>query len=191
MKPAGQDRPRRDDADPDRIDPIGDVFGLLDDVVALEAAQQQLRQRVDAMTGLRAGELSALLAISNGAEHPRAVASDTGQVHAAAAVTVEALIERGLVGRHHHPHAPAGTSEPLLLHVTDRGAVAVRQAEGIRIRVLDALTWAFGHGRTSELRASMRALAVVLGGPLQADPLSSAVMDQTGTGPPRALESGN
>lgn len=108
--------------------------------------------------------MSALLAISNGAEHPRAVAVETGQVDAAAAATVEALLERGLIARHHHPEAPTQTSDPLLLHVTDHGTVAVQQAEGIRIRLLDALATAFGHGRAGELRGAMQALATVLDG---------------------------
>jgi DNA-binding MarR family transcriptional regulator len=128
-----------------------------------------LVHRVEALIGLRLGELQVLLAISEGADHPRAVASGAGQVTAAVSATVEALVKQSLVGRHHHPAAPAG-SDPILLHLTDSGTTAVQRAEGIQIRVLGALATALGHRRTSDLREGMQALATAIdSSPLPAD----------------------
>ena len=157
---------RRDPQPPDAAHPtpsdrLADILGLLDDMVVINSVSAALLHRVEALMGLRLGELQALRAISEGADHPRTVASSTGQVTAAATATVEALVEQSLVGRHHHPAAPAG-SDPTLLHLTDRGATAVQQAEGIQIRVLGAFTTALGHRRTSDLHASIQSLPTVI-----------------------------
>ena len=161
MQHSRRDPQPPDAADPTPSDPLGNVTGLLDDIVVINSVSAALLRHVEALIGLRIGELQALLAISEGADHPRTVASNTGQITAAATATVEALVERSLVGRHHHPAAPAG-SDPTLLHLTGRGTAAVQQAEGIQIRALGTLATALGHRCTSDLRAGVRALAIAM-----------------------------
>ncbi|WP_203230352.1 hypothetical protein, partial [Segeticoccus rhizosphaerae] len=65
--------------------------------------------------------------------------------------------------RHRHPSAPAGAA-PQLLHVTDLGGAALQQAEGIQVRVLEAVVLALGQRQTSQLRTSIQALAAVMDG---------------------------
>ncbi|TDE91605.1 hypothetical protein EXU48_15790 [Occultella glacieicola] len=112
------------------------------------------------MTGMRAGELQVLVAVEDGAEHPRAIAALTGQLPEAAEVTVKALVARGLLGRHAHPADPSG--EPGLVHVTPMGTAALEQAEAVQIRVVDALARTIGVERTKDLSRNLTVLADVL-----------------------------
>lgn len=141
---------------------VAEILALFDDIAEINRASTELLDRVETLTGLRLGELQALVAISRGADHPRVVARRTSQVDAAAAATTQTLIRRGLVGRHHHPDAPADASNATLLHVTDAGTVALQQGEGIQLRVLEAVVLALGHRQTRDLRASIQALSTVL-----------------------------
>ncbi|MEU7818193.1 hypothetical protein [Pseudonocardia sp. NPDC049154] len=138
-----------------------DVLELADQLDRL-TRPTSLLSRIEAMTGLRLGELEALLAVSEGADHARAVARATRQADTAAAATVQALQERALVGRHHHPAAAACLSEARMLHVTERGRIVVAQVEAIRIRMAEALVLALGEHRTRAIRASIEQLAGVL-----------------------------
>ncbi len=143
-------------------DRLGDILELLDDLAAINRMSEGLLRQVQQLTGMRLGELQGLLAVAQGADHPRAVALATGQVDEAATATLESLISRGLVGRHRHPSAPEH-AEPALLHVTDLGIAALQQAEGIQVRVLEAVVLSLGQRRTSQLRTSIQALAQVMG----------------------------
>lgn len=164
MDQPGADRQRRDVVPAPSDGEVAEILALFDDIAEINRASTELLDRVETLTGLRLGELQALVAISQGADHPRAIARRTSQVDAAAAATTQTLIRRGLVGRHHHPDAPNAPNAPnaTLLHVTDAGTVALQQAQGIQIRVLEAVVLALGHKRTSSLRASIQALSTVL-----------------------------
>jgi DNA-binding MarR family transcriptional regulator len=142
---------------------LGDILELLDDLAVINRASEGLLHQVQSLTGLRLGELQSLLAVSQGAEHVRAVAAATGQVDEAATATIDSLEGRGLVARHRHPNAPEGAA-PQLLHLTDLGGAALQQAEGIQVRVLEAIVLALGQRQTSQLRTSIQALAAVMDG---------------------------
>jgi len=125
------------------------VLALMDDLALLAGAGEEVRRQVDELTGVRSGELQALLAVADGADRPAAVAEATGQVDDAASATVEALRRRGLVTR-----AP--------LRLTESGRVVQQQAEGLRIRVLHGVVSALGEQATGELRSTVQALGSVL-----------------------------
>lgn len=142
---------------------LSDTLGLLDDLEQINQISQQVLQQVQNLTGLRIGEMQTLLAIADGAEHPRAIAEATGQVKEAAAATVESLVRRGLVDRHAHDAAPDESgSGPGLVHVTAAGRGALEQSEAIRVRVLDSLALVLGPERSSELRTGIQAVAEVM-----------------------------
>ena len=141
---------------------LSEILGLLDDLEQINTISDQVLQQVQNMTGLRIGEMQALLAVANGADHPRAVAAATGQIKEAAAATVDSLVRRGLVDRHFHDAEPDGASGPTLVHITPAGRGALEQSEAIRVRVLDALSLALGPERTRELRTGIQAVAEVM-----------------------------
>jgi len=128
------------------------VLALMDELVLLADAGEEVRRRVGELTGLRSGELQALLAIADGADRSSAVAEATGQVDDAAAATVEALRHRGLVRR----------SPGAALRLTESGRVVRQQAEGLRIRMLHGVVSALGEQATGELRSTVQALGSVL-----------------------------
>jgi hypothetical protein len=132
------------------------VLGLMDELTLLAGAGEEVRRRVEDLTGLRSGELQALLAVADGADGSAAVARATGQVDDAAAATVEALRRRGLV-----TSAP-GSARGGTLHLTENGRVVRRQAEGLRIRILHGVVSALGEEATEDLRSSVQALGSVL-----------------------------
>ena len=140
------------------------VLELLDELTELAEAGEGLRRRVEQVMGLRAGELRVLVAVSRGAAHPRAVAGETGQADEAAGATLEALVHRGLLSRHGHRNSPAGGAEPTLLRVTDAGLVLLQQAEGLQIRILDAVVLALGDEGAGSLRHTVQALGEALTG---------------------------
>jgi DNA-binding MarR family transcriptional regulator len=128
------------------------VLALMDELALLAGAGEEVRRQVEELTGLRSGELQALLAVADGADRPAAVAEATGQVHDAAAATIEALRRRGLVNR-----APGAA-----LRLTEYGQVVRQQAEGLRIRALHGVVSALGEQATAELRSTVQALGSVL-----------------------------
>jgi hypothetical protein len=128
------------------------VLALLDELDLLAGAGEEVRRQVDELTGLRSGELQALLAVADGADGPAAVAEATGQVDGAAVATVEALRRRGLV-----MEAPGAA-----LQLTEHGRVVRQQAEGLRIRLLHGVVSALGEQATGELRSTVQALGSVL-----------------------------
>lgn len=141
---------------------LSDTLGLLDDLEQINQISQQVLQQVQNLTGLRIGEMQTLLAISEGADHPRAIATATGQVKEAAAATVDSLVRRGLADRHAHDSDPDASSDPGLVHITPAGRGALEQSEAIRVRVLDSLSLALGPDRTSELRTGIQTVAEVM-----------------------------
>ena len=126
------------------------VLALMDDLALLAGAGEEVRRQVDELSGLRWGELQALLAVADGADRPAAVAEATGQVDGAAAATVEALRHRRLV-----------TGAPVL-RLTEHGRVVRQQAEGLRIRLLHGVVSALGEQAAGELRSTVQALGSVL-----------------------------
>jgi DNA-binding MarR family transcriptional regulator len=143
-------------------DRLGEVLGLLDELSELARAGETLARRLEAVSGLRTGELQALAAVADGADHPRAVARRTGQVDEAAAATVGSLVQRGLLGRHRHPASPAGAAGPSLVHLTEAGRVSLAQAQGLRIRALAAVVRELGDVEADGLRTTVLALGTAL-----------------------------
>jgi DNA-binding MarR family transcriptional regulator len=136
------------------------VLGLLDDLTHLGQVVEGLARRLDGVSGLRAGELQALVAVAEGAEHPRAVARRTGQVDAAGPATVQALVRRGLLQWHRHPASPDGPAS--LVHLTEAGRVVLAQVEGLQIRALAALVERLGEAEADRLRSAVAALGTTL-----------------------------
>jgi DNA-binding MarR family transcriptional regulator len=145
------------------VDGLTDVFDLLDDLAGLGRVVDGLSRRLVGVSGLRAGELQALIAVAEGAEHPRAVARRTGQVDEAGPATVAALVRRGLLGRHRHPASPAGAEQGSLVHLTEAGRVVLDQVQGLRIRLLAAVVAQLGDDEAQRLRSSVRTLGAALG----------------------------
>jgi DNA-binding MarR family transcriptional regulator len=143
-------------------DGLTDVLGLLDDLTQLGRVVDGLARRLEGVSGLRAGELQALVAVSEGAEHPRAVARRTGQVDEAGPATVAALVRRGLLRRHRHPASPDTGSEATLVHLTEAGRVVLAQAQGLQIRALAALVEELGETEAERLRTAVLALGTTL-----------------------------
>lgn len=148
------------------------ILGLADDLDRMGRAGAGLSRRVETVTGLRTGELQVLATISAGADHPRAVAAATGEIVEAVEATVDSLLQRGLVGR--HAHVASGDQAPALLHLTAPGRAALEQAEGVQLRLADALAAALGAERTSRLRETLRAVADVMESGDLPTPTSSA-----------------
>jgi DNA-binding MarR family transcriptional regulator len=141
-------------------DGVADVLGLLDDLTRLGRVVEGLARRLDGVSGLRAGELQALVAVAEGAEHPRAVARRTGQVDEAGQATVQALARRGLLRWHRHPASPHGPAS--LVHLTEVGRVVLAQVEGLQIRALAALVEQLGEPEADRLRSAVAALGTAL-----------------------------
>ena len=165
------------------VEGLGDVLGLLGELSALGRVVDGLSSRLEAVSGLRAGELQALVAVSEGAAHPRAVARRTGQVDEAGTATVEALVQRGLLGRHRHPSSPATVADAPLVHLTEAGRVVLAQAQGLQIRALAAVVQQLGDTEAARLRTTVQAL----GSALASEPPASAVV--TGSPARRPLAS--
>jgi DNA-binding MarR family transcriptional regulator len=144
------------------VEGVADLLGLLDDLTELGEVVDGLARRLEGVSGLRAGELQALVAVSEGAGHPRAVARHTRQVDEAGLATVEALVRRGLLGRHWHPASPAVGSEASLVHLTDAGRAVLAQAQGLQIRLAAAVVQQLGDVEAEKLRSTVVALGTVL-----------------------------
>lgn len=142
---------------------LGEVLDLLDELADLGRAVDGVARQVEAATGLRSGELQVLAAVSEGAAHPRAIARSAGQVDGAAAVTVQALVRRGLLRRRPHPAAP-GTGAALV-EVTAAGRSVLAQVQGLRIRALSALVHQLGADGAAGLGSTVRALGTALSAP--------------------------
>jgi DNA-binding MarR family transcriptional regulator len=144
------------------VDGVTEVLGLLDDLTQLGRVVDGLARRLDGVSGLRAGELQALVAVAEGAEHPRAVARRTGQVDDAGLATVSALVRRGLLQRHRHPASPSADGPLALVHLTEAGRVVLAQAQGLQIRALAALVEQLGNAEADRLRSAVAALGTAL-----------------------------
>lgn len=134
-------------------------------ILQLDGAPGQLEQTrrlivsgVEELTGLRLGELQSLTAVSEGAEHHRAVARLTGQADAAAAATVEGLVRKGLLDQHHHPAETNAHAKPTLVHLTPRGEAVLGQSEAIRIRLLDTVAQSLDDVALEQVQAAADAL---------------------------------
>lgn len=141
-------------------DDLVETLDLVDQMTAMTRSQEQISRAIERLTGLRLGELEALSAVAEGAEHPRAVARRTGQADAAAEATCHGLIARGLLGRHHHPLARGG--RPQLVHVTEAGKVALEQAEALRVRLFDAVVDSLDDVGPGQMRDTVRLMADAL-----------------------------
>ena len=123
---------------------------------AVARSRGQVFSTIERLTDMRYGELEALTAVSDGADHHREVGRRTGQTDAAAAATVEGLVRRGLLAQHHHPEAPDDLSEPTLVHVTPAGTVALQQAEALQVRLLDSVLGSLDEEQTDRLRDAVQ-----------------------------------
>ncbi|WP_029431798.1 hypothetical protein [Blastococcus sp. URHD0036] len=168
---------------------LGTVLELADELTDVFRATDRVVERVEEATGLRRGELAALLAVAEGARHPRAVARRSGQVDDAGDATTEALLRRGLLRRGRHPAAPAGAAGATVLEVTQSGRAVLQQAEGLRIRALDSLVGVLGPRDTAVLRAAVRALAEALENASEDPHAVSRKRLPPGPGTPRPVES--
>jgi DNA-binding MarR family transcriptional regulator len=155
---------RRARAAVQRAEPGADLTQTLDLVermTAMTRSQEQISRAIERLTGLRLGELQALSAVAEGADHPRAVARRTGQADAAAEATVDGLCDRGLLDRHHHPLARGG-GHPRLVHVTETGRVTLEQAEALQVRLLDAVVGSLDEVGADRVRDAVRSMADAL-----------------------------
>lgn len=142
-----------------RTEPSGrltDTLELVDRVAVLSDSRDHVFRTIEELTGLRLGELQAIEAVDDGADHPREVARRTGQTAAAATATCDGLVDKGLLGRHHHESAPrGGGDEPGLLHVTAAGRVALGQVEALQVRLTDSVLAGLGDEEAQRLRTAV------------------------------------
>lgn len=143
---------------------VGEILGLADELTRIGSAGTQLARRIESVTGLRGGEVQVLAAVDAGSVHPRGIAEVIGQVVEAAEATVNALVERGLLGRHAHTSDPAG--ELALVHLTPPGRAVLEQVEAVQIRLADALASTLGAEQTRTLRSTLGTVADVLDRPV-------------------------
>ncbi|MCM3660434.1 hypothetical protein M3148_05415 [Georgenia satyanarayanai] len=134
------------------------ILELDSDSAQRERARRLLVGGVEELTGLRLGELQALTAVAEGADHHRTVARLTGQADAASAATVAGLVRRGLLSRHHHPSEPNAAAAPTLVHLTPKGEAVLVQSEAIRIRLLDTVAQTLGDPELEQMRIAADAL---------------------------------
>lgn len=118
---------------------LSEIYGTESEALRLEGTRRKIVGGVEELTGLRLGELHTLIAVADGADHYRVIARMIGQTDAAAAVTVDGLVRKGLLTRHHHPSEPNPKAEPTLVSLTARGGAMIGQSEAIRIRLIDAV----------------------------------------------------
>ena len=152
-------RPAPVDTEPSgRLD---EVLGLLDELTEVARVSEGLFRGVEQVTGLRAGEMYVLLAVSHGANPVREVARRIGKLDDAAGATVESLIQRGLLARNHRDDSGDGLSAPGFLHLTDQGAAVLEQIEGVQVRLLDTLVETLGEQGVRGFRATLQAITEV------------------------------
>src|SRR5699024_4133458 len=118
---------------------------------------------VERLTGMRLGEIQCLVAVAEGADHHRGIARTTGQVDAAAAATVAALVRKGALGRHHHPKTRNTSADPTLVHLTPTGRALLAQSEAIRVRLLDAVIDSLDGAAADDVRLAAQTLTQTLG----------------------------
>lgn len=130
--------------------PSGKITEIADDMEPLPVMFSNHRAaaaHVEELTGLRMGELHALLAVADGARTLPAVAEATGNVDKAAAATVEHLLGRGLL-----------SVDGGVLRLSAPGTAAVQQAEAMYIRVADVVSSALGAERAKEVHEAALAI---------------------------------
>ncbi|UNX53671.1 MarR family winged helix-turn-helix transcriptional regulator [Georgenia sp. TF02-10] len=133
---------------------VHESLDLAERMLALTGARADLLPTTEELLGLRSGEIQTLTAVAGGCDHPRSIARRTGQLDAAAVVTVDSLVERGLLARHRDVRAPAN-ADPALVHVTAAGEVVLRQAEALQLRLLDAVVDTLAEADGHLLREAM------------------------------------
>lgn len=153
-------RPPPVDTDPSAR--LGVVLGLLDELTGVARVSEGLFGGIEQITGLRPGEVHVLLAVAHGANPVREVAQRIGEVHAAADATVEGLIRRGLLVRHHLDDSGNGSAPASLLHLTDTGSALLEQIEGVQVRLIGTLVEALGEQGVQDFRTALRAIVEVL-----------------------------
>lgn len=117
-------------------DRIADVAELLEPLPVRFSNHRAAAHRLERLTGLRTGELHALLAVADGARTVGDLAEATGQVEKAAAATADHLDERGLL-----------TAADDGLRLTARARAAIEQVEAMSIRMADVVGGALGPDR--------------------------------------------
>lgn len=141
---------------------VSDVLDVAEEAQFLATAREEIFGGVERLTSMRLGEIQTLVAVAEGAEHYRQVARATGQVDAAAAATVDALVRKGALARHRHPRA--GDGEALtLVHLTPRGSALMAQSEAIRVRLLDAVLDSLDAETSAGIRLAAQTLTQTLG----------------------------
>lgn len=128
-------------------DRIADVAELLEPLPVRFSNHRAVANQLERLTGLRTGELHALLAVADGARTVGELAEATGQVEKAAAATVEHLGERGLL------RADDGG-----LRLTARARAAIEQAEALSIRMADVVSGVLGADQLDGARDAARAI---------------------------------
>ncbi|HLS49957.1 MAG TPA: MarR family winged helix-turn-helix transcriptional regulator [Actinomycetaceae bacterium] len=141
---------------------VAEVLDTVADTQFLTGAREQIFDAIERLTDMRLGEIQVLVAVAEGADHYRGIARATGQVDAAAEATVEALVRKGALARHHHPKAHNG-DRPTLVHLTPRGDALLAQSEAIRVRLIDAVLDSLGSASSAELRLAAHTLTQTLG----------------------------
>lgn len=139
-------------------DGMAAILELDSDSTQREQTRRLLVAGVEELTGLRLGELQALTAVAEGADHYRTLARVTGQADAAAEATVAGLVRQGLLGHHQHPNEPNADAPPALVHLTPKGEAVLVQSEAIRIRLLDTVAQTLGDPELELMRVAADAL---------------------------------
>lgn len=138
---------------------ISAVARMENEAERMAEIRQELFAGIEKLTGKRLGEVEALRAVADGAEHHRAVARRTGQSDAAADATVAGLVRDGYLSRHRHPAERRRDAEPTLVSVTARGRALLAQVDAIRLRLLDAVVDSIDDGQLDLARQAAEILA--------------------------------
>src|SRR5699024_2813681 len=116
---------------------VGEILALADELTRIGSAGTQLARRIEAITGLRGGQVQVLAAVDAGSELLPGTAAVIGRVVEATEATTSGLVGRELRSRHAHSADPSG--EPALVHLTPAGRAVLEQVEAVQIRIADAL----------------------------------------------------
>lgn len=162
--PDPQDRARRELRHAAPSEHLATILSLETAIDPTVSTQTQVLGGVEELTGLRAGELHSLVAVADGADHYRVIARRTGQADAAAAATIDGLVRRGYLDRHHHPAEPNSDAAPTLVHLTARGHAVLGQSEAIRVRLLDKVIESLESVDLDTARSTVDALSNTLTG---------------------------
>ncbi|HEX6197181.1 MAG TPA: hypothetical protein VFZ37_14810 [Jiangellaceae bacterium] len=159
-------RPERDFAQSAPVDAspsgrLGEVLGLLDELAEIIRESDALLRGIEQVTGLRVGEVHVLLAVAHGTDRLGPIAQRIGQPGRAARATVEGLIDRGLLAWRHEDTVEGGAPADLV-RLSEAGAAALEQTQGVQIRLLDTMVGQLGGHGVAAFRTTLRAVGEVL-----------------------------